>query len=443
MSAHWVVTEAEALRAPVLVQVGLGALLRLTARRHPDRVALIDPADKPLWSGRPAITWTYSAAAEIVERLARGLRGWRLPPGSRIGLCLPGGAESALALLAIEAAGHVPCLLPVSWDEDGLVAAVQGAGVSAVLTQARLGATAPAEQLCAVAARYFGLRYVAAFGPAVPDGVINLDRVVLDERAAADEPGLGSPPASAGLVSFAVGDPGRPIHRGGGALVAAAAAHLAATRVGPGERILSLVGPHDLRGLVTGLAAALVSGASLETLPLFDGAGFATALARDVPTHLVAPGFLEANLAGRTLPPTLRSVTLAHRAPVRFPNRSRRPDQALRVDPVVDTIAFDETAVVSGRRGTGRDLALVLAAPDRLGLPETLMAIRRDGDGRLAFRGQACATAPLQRGILPTEPAQSWRTTPYAPTVSGGLATAVVATAGSDVDTRASGFAPA
>ncbi|GEP01684.1 AMP-binding protein [Methylobacterium haplocladii] len=443
MSAHWVVTEAEALRAPVLAQIGLGALLRLTARRHPDRVALVDPADKPLWSGRPAITWTYAAAAEIVDRLARGLRGWRLPPGSRVGLCLPGSAENALALLAVEAAGHVPCLLPVSWDEDSLVAAVQGAGVSAVLTQARLGTAAPAERLCAVAARYFGLRYVAAFGPDVPDGVINLDRVVLDERAAADEAVPVSPAVSGGIISFAAGDPGRPIHRGGGALVAAAAAHLVATRVGPDERILSLAAPHDLRGLVTGLVAALVSGAGLEMLPLFDGAAFATALARDVPTHLVVPGFLEANLVGRALPASLRSIGLAHRAPVRFPNRSRRPDQALRHDTVIDTVAFDETAIVSGRRGTGRDLALVLAAPERLGLPETVMAIRRDEEGRLAFRGQACASAPLQRGIPLAEPVQSWRTTPYAPMVSAGLATEIIAAARSGGDGMSAAFASA
>ena len=70
------------------------------------------------WNGRPAITWTYGAAAEIVARLANGLRSWRLAPGSRIGLALPGSSESFLAYLAVEAAGHIPCLLPLSLDED-------------------------------------------------------------------------------------------------------------------------------------------------------------------------------------------------------------------------------------------------------------------------------------------------------------------------------------
>nr|WP_312886094.1 AMP-binding protein [Methylorubrum rhodinum] len=407
-----------------LRRLGLGTLLAATARHHPDRIAVIDPADKPAWSGRPAITWTYAAAAEIVERLARGLRGWRLPAGSRIGLCLPGSAESVLAILAVEAAGHVAVMLPVSWDEERLLAAAQNVGLAAVLTQARLGAAAPAERLCTVAMRYFGLRYLAAFGPDVPDGVINLDRFVLDGPAG---PAPNHPPAPAGVVSFAGGDPDRPVFRGGEALVAAAAAHLVAARVAPGERILSLIGPHDLRGLATGLAAAIVAGATLEVLPLFDGAAFAAALRRAGPTHLVAPAFLEKNLAGRELPPDLRSATFVHRAPARLPARNRAPGghQALRLETVIDAVAFDETALVSGRRGGPGDVSVVLGRPERLALPAGLMEIRHEADGRLAFRGQACASAALQRGAPRTADPGAWRASPYATILFAGLATGI------------------
>ena len=425
-----------------LRRVSLGSLLSATARRHPERIAVVDPADKPDWSDRPAITWTYAAAAEIVERLARGLRSWRLPPGSRIGLCLPGSAESALAILAVEAAGHVACLLPVSWDEERLLAAAQNVALSAVLTQARLGSARPAERLCAVAARYFGLRYLAAFGPDVPDGVINLDRFVLDGPAG--EP-AGPVPAAAGLVSFVGGDPERPVYRSGEAVVAAAAAHLVAMRVAPTERILSLIGPHDLRGLATGLAAALVAGATLETMPLFDGAAFAAALRRPGPTHLVAPAFLEKNLAGRDLPAELRSIALVHRAPARFPGRSRAAGgpQGLRADLVIDTIAFGETALLSGRRGTTSDLSLVLGKLERLTLPAALMSLRRGPDGRLAFRGQACAVTALQRGNQQAVPGTAWQETPYAPVLFAGFATAIEEVESSDAAASPEIFAPA
>ncbi|WP_455975839.1 AMP-binding protein [Methylorubrum populi] len=429
MSAQRAITQIEASQAmPAdvpLRRIGLGGLLAATARRHPARIAVIDPADKPDWSGRPAITWTYAAASEIVERLARGLRSWRLPPGSRIGLCLPGSAESALAILAVEAAGHVACLLPVSWDEDRLLAAAQGVALSAILTQARLGSAAPAERMCTVAARYFGLRYLAAFGPDVPDGVINLDRFVLDGPAEAT---AGSP-APAGIISFVGGDPNRPVYRSGESVVAAAAAHLVAARVAPAERILSLIGPHDLRGLVTGLASALVAGATLEAMPLFDGAAFAATLRRPVPTHLVAPAFLEKNLAGRDLPAELRSIALVHRAPARFPGRSRvvGGPQSLRLDTVIDTMAFDETAILSGRRGSPGDLALVLGKPERLALPPSLMTLHRGPDGRIAFRGQACAATTLQRGSPQNALNEIWHDTPYAAVLFAGLATAIEA----------------
>ncbi len=432
MSAHRAITqepvsgEAAASAAPSvpLRRIGLGSLLAATARHHPDRIAVIDPVDKPTWSGRPAITWTYAAAAEIVERLARGLRGWRLPAGSRIGLCLPGSAESVLAILAVEAAGHVAVMLPVSWDEERLLTAAQGVGLSAVLTQARLGGAAPAERLCTVAMRYFGLRYLAAFGPDVPDGVINLDRFVLDGPAG---PAPERPPAPAGLVTFAGGDPDRPVFRSGEALIAAAAAHLVAARVAPGERILSLLGPHDLRGLATGLAAAIVAGATLEVLPLFDGAAFANALRRPGPTHLVAPAFLEKNLAGRDLPPALRSATFVHRAPARLPARSRAPGgpQALRLETVIDTLAFDETALLSGRRGAAGDLSQVLGRPERLALPAGLMEMRHGADARITFRGQACSAVALQRGVPRSATTGEWRETPYAAILFAGLATGV------------------
>ncbi|UMY16862.1 AMP-binding protein [Methylobacterium organophilum] len=409
-----------------LARIRLGLLLSATARRHPDRVAFVDPADKAAWSDRPAITWTYAAAAEIVERFARGLRAWRLPPGSRIGLCLPPGSEGALAFLAVEAAGHLPCLLPVSWDEEKLLAAAQSAGLCAILTQSRLGSLALAQRLCGVAARYFGLRYLAAFGPEVPDGVINLDAMALDGRnlPARTEDAPPPPLPCGGLVSFCGGDPEAPFYRSSEALVAATAAHLCAARIAPEARILSLIGAQDLLGLATGLAAALVSGASLETLPVFDGQGFARALARPVPTHLVVPAFLERNLAGRDLPESLRSVILARRAPAPL-GPAIRAGEALRVSSVVDALAFGETALLSRPRGEAGDLGLVLARPDRLALPANLMAMRREGDGRIGFRGRACNAAPLQRGSANPASDENWRATPYALSASEGVVAAV------------------
>jgi hypothetical protein len=382
----------------------LCTLLAGTAHAHPRRVAFVDPPHKPLWSGRAAITWTYASAAEIVARLANGLRSWRLAPGSRIGIALPGSSESFIAYLAVEAAGHIPCLLPLTLDEEGLLAAVQHAALPAVITQTRFGPLALAERLCRVAVRYFGLRYLAAFGPDVPDGVISLDAMALDQTGGPFAAGPG------GFISFAEGDPARPVHRSGDALLAAIAVYLVTARVQPGDRILSLVPQSDLRGLVTGLGAALVAGAGVETLPVFEARSFAAALDQPLPTRLVVPARLERNLSASRLPESLHGVVLAHRAPGQLGPRSLASSEHR---PVIDVIAFGETALLTGAR-EANDVALSLTHPERAHLFSTLMALRRDPDGRLAFRGRACHAEALQRDIAIPETVDAWAASPFA-----------------------------
>ena len=68
---------------------GLSASLFAAARSGPQRTALRDSGDRAAWCGRPPITWTYAAAAEIVGRLARGIGAWPLGPAasSSVSLC--------------------------------------------------------------------------------------------------------------------------------------------------------------------------------------------------------------------------------------------------------------------------------------------------------------------------------------------------------------------
>ncbi|MFE1602515.1 AMP-binding protein [Methylobacterium sp. ID0610] len=394
--------------------LGLAALLAAAADRHPDRVAFVDQPDKPDWSGRPAITWTFAAAREIAARLTAGLQALRLPPRSPVGLCMAGMAESHLTLMAIEQAGHLPCLLPVTWDEGRLLQAVEAAQMQAVITQGQLGDERPAERLCRVAARYFPLRFIAAFGPQVPDGVITLDRIVLDHRG--DTASFGGAEV-AGLVTFTGEELPRPVLRDGDALTAAAALCLVPARIEPGDRIVSLLPPADLRGLVPGLAAALLSGATLESHAVFDSATLAAALDREAPVHLVAPGWMEPGLARTAIAARLRSLHLVHRAPVRLSARvPGRPG-------IVDIVVFDETALVAGRRDAN-DVALLLAAPERVAAGG-LLRIRREPDGRLAFTGPAAAARLLHRGIVRDESVDDWRVSRFTTTLLAGVATAV------------------
>lgn len=396
---------------------GLSASLFAAARAGPQRTALRDSGDRAAWCGRPPITWTYAAAAEIVGRLARGIGAWRLPAGSRVGLWFSGGAESALAHLAVEAAGHLPCPMPALWDAGQLSAGIASAGLVAVLTEGRRGARRPAEDLAQAAMGHFGLRYLAAFGPGVPDGVISLDAMALER-------GIVEPVASRGLVTFAAADPTRPVYRSAAALAAAIDVHLDVLPVTADERILTLLPAHDLRGLVTGLGAALAAGASLETVIPFDEAGFRAGLMRPVPTRLVVPSLIEAALAALPLPWTVRALHVVHRAPTHLiPGPVAESAGPRRLDSLV----LDEDVVLT--RPGGRDLAATLDHPERARLPRALLDLAFLDRGPvyrgLVYRGLACAAAPLPRGGVPDLDPQDWRNSGYRPVSAGGTVTGV------------------
>lgn len=377
---------AQAAHLPVSPAVeplrdGLASRLITAARLHPQRVVLRDAGDRRAWSGRPPITWTYEAAAEIVGRLARGILAWRLPAGSRIGLSFAGGAESVLAHLAVEAAGHLPCPLSPVWDADALSAAIDAAGLVAILTEGRRGARRPAEELAHTALRHFSLRFIAAFGPGLPDGVISLDAMALERGVVEARPGCG-------FVTFAGADPRRPVRRDAAGFAALVAAHR--ERLPTPERILTLLPGHDLRGLVTGIGMALASSATLESLLPFDALAFQTSLLRPVRTRLVVPGAFESALSETSLPWTVRAIDIVHRAPARLPEPSARDVAG---PPCLDVLVLDEDAILTRPRGRWDIPVENFLAPEAVSLASV---VRRQGDDRLLVRASACRTAPSQ-----------------------------------------------
>jgi mycobactin salicyl-AMP ligase len=379
--------------------IRLSGLLEAVAERHPRRLAFGDQPGREAWSGRPRIAWTYANAQHIVARLATFLERLGLPPGAPVGISLPNSSEACVALLAVERAGYIPCLLPVSWSEEWLGRALEAAQISAVLCQGCLADERPAETFCRLAAGYFGLRFICAFGPQVPDGVIDLDRAILDTRAEQTWPeGAGH----AGFVTFeADGGKLRPLFRPVASAIAAAVDFLVSEPIAAGDRIFSLLAPDDHRGLTTGLVAALVTGATLEGQGLFDAGAFIHTLSAAEPTHLVAPAWMETVLARAGLPGNVVSTVLVHEAPVRFKLRGELKT------PVTDVLAFGERACIARRRPSSGHLTFAIGDD---GVAEAaagaLLRISRDEDGAISFGGSAAETFPFQRGS-PQIPAQT------------------------------------
>jgi mycobactin salicyl-AMP ligase len=390
-------------------------LLATEAFHAPDRAVFRDQPNREAWSGRPGRDWSAAATYDSVIRLSSCFTSLGLSPGTRVGICLAGAAEVALALLAAERSGLIPFLLPVGLEADALARTVESASIQAAITQTFVGDERPAELLCAVAACYFPLRFLMAFGPGVPDGVVDLDRVRAERRERhPPQPRLGV--AKAGLATLSRRSSERRfVFRPFSSLIAAAAATLGPARVRPEHRILSLLAPDDLRGLTVGPIAALISGAVLEHHGIFDGAALLSSLEAPCPTHLVAPGWMEPALARLDLPPSLVSVILIHDAPVRF-----KATMELKAR-VVDVLAFDEMALISGARTSNGLFALSLE-PAGGRVAGDLLRVRLDEGGIVSFSGPAAQAGGIEGGRLPDlTDATCWRSSGYKADLFAGM----------------------
>jgi mycobactin salicyl-AMP ligase len=235
-----------------------------------------------------------------------------------------------------------------------------------------------------------------AFGPDVPDGAADLDTVIADvepgapgvERSHADtQPGIVTLPR--GLAECV------PVFRPSMSLIAAAARILVPARIRPGDRLISLIAPDDLKGLALGPVAALLTGASLELHGVFDGAALIDSLDEGGRTHLVVPGWMERALGELDLPASVVTIILVHGVPVKFRAHSALGRR------VVDVLAFDEIALIANARTPTGLFALSLDAGLGVSTLDRLLSIRLDETAALSFQGTAAMIGEMQGAALP------------------------------------------
>lgn len=393
------------------------ALLRAAAVSMPDAPAFLAPAGRMAATGRDAVLLDFAQADREVDRLAGIFRGLGLPHGALLGVSLLAGPEACLTIIALDRAGLTPCLLPVAWEPGRLKGVAESLGMAGVVTQARAGGIRPAEDWRDVAMGYFGLRFLLAYGPEIPDGFIDLDTA----RAPGDDPGQdrsterpGAEAAfPAGYVAFSESPGAAPLawFRSWGAAAAAAQDFLAVASYQPHERIVTLLAQDDHRGLATGMMAALISGCACEAHGLFDSATLVQSLNAGDPVRLVAPGWMEPDLARLDFPGALSGVVLVHEAPVRFKAHSPLSHG------VIDALAFGEIALLAQPRDARGRFALSL---DHVAESGGSLSVRRDEEGGIQFRGLSAAAAPLD-GRAPPVQNDEWRNSGFVAEVFAGI----------------------
>jgi hypothetical protein len=363
--------------------VSLDALFASNARARPDALALADPTDRENFTSEKPRRLTYSQLNDEVDRLARQLRMFELPPEAVVAVQLPNIAENVIALLAILRAGLVAAPVPMLWRKSDLVEALTRIEPKAFITLSRLGNDKPAEVACEVAIELFSLSFPCAFGTNVPDGIFPLE-----EAGVEDEP-MEFPALPANALAMATFDATRdgfyPVGRSHAQWLAAGLATLLESRIGAGDTIVSTLPPSSLAGLSSAFIPWLLSGGALELVH-----GFSREAIRDAGPggrpHLVAPAA------------SLAEVAQAHGRPLRSCIAVHRSPQTLSLDfgnvaaeLLVDLTILGETGAIAlhredARRSRPVPLGAVTAPSGAAGAP-VVIDTRIGADGILALSG--------------------------------------------------------
>jgi len=317
--------------------VTLDGLFRSNVATRPNSIALADPSNRASFTDGTPLRLTYAQTEERVDRLARKLRAFGMPAGSVVAVQLPNIVESAISLLAIVRAGYIAAPVPMLWRRSDLVAALAGVSPKAVITLARLNDERPAEVVCEAAAELFDLSFPCAFGDAVPDGLVPLDREDFSEHP---ELSNSYSDATVSLITFDADAEGFfASGRSDAQWLAAGLATLLEARIESGDAIFAALPLSSLAGLGAAFVPWLLSGGALEFVD--PQARMLGASGPEQRAHLIAPAAALKPLATATSP-AFASCVAVHRS-----NRTHGLDfSTIKAARVVDFYNFGEIGAV-------------------------------------------------------------------------------------------------
>jgi non-ribosomal peptide synthetase component E (peptide arylation enzyme) len=373
-------------------RVTLDALFKRNLARAPDRPALVDAPDRDAWNGTPPRRLTYRQADMAISMLALRLQELGLKPGTVVGLQMPNVVEAPLAMLAALRVGLVPAVLPLLWRSREVARALEPLTPKALITIGRAGTDRPADMLRYAAAELFSVRYVLAFGTALPDGVVSIEDCVMPFVAREPRPVVpaANPADEPALITFRATAAGQTaVLRSHNHWVTAGLATVLEGRMEPGETIASAIIPASLGSLATGFLPWLLTGGTLVLAQPFDPSSFAAAVGAERAAHAVLPGPLLADIAPHL--PTKPAEPL--KSLIALFSDARRLAERTPCDVdigVIDVACFDEWGVVARQRKGRLPQSIpsgALRQPMEGGSGPVLLETRFLASGRLVLRG--------------------------------------------------------
>ena len=330
----------------------LDDLFRRAGVRHADKLALADPPNRAAFTDGAPRRLTYAEADRAISALAARLRGLGLQADMVVALQLPNTVESIIALLGVLRAGMIAAPLPLLWRRQEMTAALKIVGAKAIISCARIRSAAQSTSLAdlatQVAAELFPIRWVCAFGDAVPDGVVPLDDIFVQGHADFVQPPArpGNAAAHVAVVTFDMGADGlRAVARHHAALIAGGLGPYLESGGTQDASTLSTIPLGSFAGLALTLMPWLLGGGTMNLHHAFDPKIFAAQCSEQNGGTVVVPGPALASLAQAIGEPA--NILALWRSPERVANVATWRGAAK----LIDVASFGEVALIAAARG--------------------------------------------------------------------------------------------
>lgn len=368
----------------------LDRLFFINAEAYPDRLALVDDADRLAWNKAPPLRLTYRDAARRVKALAGALQRGGLKSGDVVAIRPPNTVEAVLFILAAWRLGLIVAPIPPVWDKHECLTYLPELRPAALVSAGIDGDQAIGQQIRDIANGVLTVRHMLGIGGDLPPSVRSLTPLM-------DANGFDGPdgPDDDRIATISMTEPaatGRP------RFIARCHSHWAATglmvSLAPDRAAdTTFLTPLAIDGYA-GMASVLVPWlAAAGTLHLHRFAGISSLvdqIATIRPDRLVLPGaFAEAAIKHLRAANTLPGLTVAvwrdrhpdNRAPLLHNDEAGR---------LADLITLDDLAMVAQRHSAlGGPVGVPLGRAQPLsedtdpgGSP--LLEIRIDGSSRKA-----------------------------------------------------------
>jgi len=384
-------------------QLTIDALLETAVRARPGRRSFVDAPDMQSWSDLTPRTTNVGEFGAMVARFSRQVRSLGLRQGDVVLVAMPNCVDGVATLIGLQAAGYVPCPVSVVASPAEMQEVAELVQARAVITVTRYAEFRPSVAARIAASRFYGLRFVCAYGPNPPEGVVSLDNWK-DSELCSDQPPINLPTGPA-LIT---------VDRSGGSLRAHVRTHaqtisdgLALSAIsgltGRGS-IIATFAPVSAAGFASTVASPLISGTKVALHGPFDAHVLRAQLTASPEAVLVVPSAVE-EAVRRAAAPHVRDTIVVTRDP-------GLPRAAGSLGRVTELVSLGEAALWSLLRDNSRSrmrLPRFYAHPVGTALPRSIpqLEISLSSRGRLALSGFGVArTLGLDGSVISDDGAQ-------------------------------------